>query len=101
MPAPMPDSQPQSRQARTAANNPIKDYAFRVDLALPATDWDHWFVDLIGEELFMFPMDHDSRSELSAPYGDDGSALLSVWFAEKEDAAAYSNYFREHLHRPA
>jgi hypothetical protein len=81
--------------------SPAKDYAFRVDLALPETDWDCPWVDLLGEELFTFPMDYDSRSEFSAPYGDRGPGLFSVWFEEKQAAAAYSSMFREHLYRLA
>ena len=89
----MPDSEQQ--------NSPAKDYAFRVDLALPETDWDHPWVDLMGEELFTFPMDYESRSEFSAPYGDHGPGLFSVWFVERPAAAAYSSMFKEHLHKRA
>jgi hypothetical protein len=80
-------------------NSETKDYAFRVDLDLPETDWDQPWVELLGDELFTFPMEYESRSEFSAPLGDHGLGLFSVWFEERQAAAAYSSMFKEHLHK--
>jgi hypothetical protein len=88
---------PLEQQDSPAQNHLADDYVFRVDLALPDTDLPHMWVDLMGDELFTFPMDYESRSEFSAPYGDHGPGSLSVWFVEKQAAAAYSSMFKEHL----
>lgn len=90
----MPDLEQQNSSAQ---NSPAHHYAFRVDLTLPDTNLPHMWVDLMGDELFTFPMDYESRSEFSAPYGDHGPGQLSVWFVEPQAAAAYSSMFKEHL----